>query len=124
MRKVILLLVIFSVLIISGCSTKAQKIDFVSEVVHKEPLNLEVPNVFRKKDIQWHIITEENEKDVFNELNNNNIDPVLFGLTDENYQNLSEVIESIKQQILLQHEVINQYKNYYESNESNKPIVE
>lgn len=101
--------------LLAGCSTnKAQRIDVVSESISKEPLNIEVPVLFEPKNIQWRVITKDNQKDVFQELIDSEIDPVLFGLTDEDYQSLSEMMESIKQQLKIQNEIIVEYKNYYE----------
>ena len=40
--------------------------------------------------IHWHIITSENADEVFKKLEADGIDPVLFGLTDKDFEMLSK----------------------------------
>jgi hypothetical protein len=50
----------------------------------------------------------------------NNLDPVLFGLSDEDYELLAKNFAQIRAYILKQSLVINQYKDYYEPSKTDK----
>jgi len=71
-----------------------------------EPLSLNPP--------KWVIIHEENAVEVWSKLKEDGSDPVLFGLTDDNYQLLSIMIAELRNFINTQRIVIEQYKKYYE----------
>ena len=64
--------------------------------------------------IHWHIITSENAEEVFKKLEADGIDPVLFGLTDNDYQLLSKNFAKIRNQLKIQNDLIDKYKDYYE----------
>ena len=67
--------------------------------------------------IHWHIITSENAEEVFKKLEEDGIDPVLFGLTDKDYELLSKNFAKIRNQLKIQNDLIDKYKEYYESEE-------
>ena len=69
--------------------------------------------------IHWHIITSENAEEVFKKLEEDGIDPVLFGLTDKDYELLSKNFAKIRNQLKIQNDLIDKYKEYYESEEEN-----
>ena len=64
--------------------------------------------------IHWHIITSENAEEVFKKLEEDGIDPVLFGLTDKDYELLSKNFAKIRNQMKIQNDLIDKYKEYYE----------
>ena len=45
-----------------------------------------MPMPLTLEDIRWIIITSENAQEVFKKLEEAGIDPVLFGLTDKDYE--------------------------------------
>ena len=65
--------------------------------------------------IHWHIITSENADEVFKKLEADGIDPVLFGLTDKDFEMLSKNFAKIRNQLMQTNELLDQYKEYYES---------
>ena len=75
--------------LISGCASTSQ-LEIFSKEVERVPLNVEMPPVVVLEQINWKIINEGNLEEVFAELKKANIDPVLFGLTDEDYELLQK----------------------------------
>ena len=47
-------------------------------------------------------------------LEKDNIDPVLFGLTDEEHENLAKNFAQIRAYIMKQNQILNTYREYYE----------
>ena len=67
--------------------------------------------------IQWHIITSENAEEVFKKLEADGIDPVLFGLTDKDFEMLSKNFAKIRNQLMQTNKLLDEYKEYYEAEE-------
>ena len=59
-------------------------------------------------------MTPDNVEDVFAKLKDKKIDLVLFGLTDEGYEELSITMAEIRNYIKSQKTIIIKYKEYYE----------
>ena len=70
--------------------------------------------------IQWIIVTSENAEEVFKKMEEQGLDPVLFGLTDNDYQLLSKNFARIRNQLKIQNDLIDKYKEYYESEKQEK----
>lgn len=70
--------------------------------------------------IQWIIITSENAEEVFRKMEEQGLDPVLFGLTDNDYQMISKNFARIRNQLKIQNDLIDKYKDYYEKEEQEK----
>ena len=64
--------------------------------------------------IKWVVVTPDNAEKIYNELLKNRKDQVIIGLTDEGYETLAVNFAQIRKYIVMQREVIKQYKNYYE----------
>ncbi len=71
------------------------------------------------EEIYWHIITSENAEEVFKKLEADGIDPVLFGLTDKDFELLAKNFAKIRNQLKVQNDLIDKYKQYYESEKDN-----
>ena len=69
------------------------------------------------EEIYWHIITSENAEEVFKKLEAEGIDPVLFGLTDKDFEMLSKNFAKIRNQLMQTNKLLDQYKEYYEAEE-------
>ena len=69
------------------------------------------------EEIYWHIITSENAEEVFKKLEEEGIDPVLFGLTDKDFEMLAKNFAKIRNQLMQTNELLDQYKEYYEETE-------
>ena len=103
-------------LLLSGCAGVITLSIFKEEVPRQE-LNLPKPTPLEMEEIYWHIITSENAEEVFAKLEKDGIDPVLFGLTDKDFEMLSKNFAKIRNQLMQTNELLDKYKEYYESDE-------
>ncbi len=67
--------------------------------------------------IHWIIITSENSQEVFAKMKADGMDPVLFGLTDEDFELLAKNFAKIRNQLKVTNDLLDKYKEYYESSE-------
>ena len=104
--------------LLTSCSS-VKKLEIFKEEVPRAKLNLEKPTPLQMEKIHWHIITSENAEEVFKKLEEDGIDPVLFGLTDKDYELLSKNFAKIRNQLKIQNDLIDKYKEYYESEDEN-----
>ena len=111
-----LVLPILITFLISGCASTKQLEIFTKEV-ERMPLDLDMPPVVALEQINWKIINEGNQEEVFAELKKANIDAVLFGLTDEDYELLQKNNVQMRNQIIKYRAIIEAYKQYYEPEE-------
>ena len=100
--------------LLSSCSSVKQLEVFKTEVPRAK-LDLPDPETPRIDDLNWIIITSENADEVFAKLKEQNIDPVLFGLTDDDYETLSVNFAQIRAYMIKQKLTLDQYREYYES---------
>jgi len=99
---------------LTSCST-VSKLDVFKTEVKREPLNLPNPEIPQLEDIKWVIITSDNAEEVFAKLKEQGKDPVLFGLSDEDYELLSKNFSQIRAYMIKQGATLDQYRKYYES---------
>ena len=110
------------ILLTISCSRGVDRIETVKTEVKRAPLNLDKPAVPEQEELNWIIINSENAEEVFAKLKENNTDPVLFGLTDDEYEDLSKNFAQIRNYIIQQNFIIDKYKEYYESEELNGTV--
>lgn len=106
-------------ILLVGCSLGGEKRIKIFQV--EEPrakLNLPDPMPLTLEEIRWIIITSENAEEVFKKLEEQGIDPVLFGLTDKDYQLLSKNFAQIRQKLQETNSLLEEYKKYYESDDT------
>ena len=65
--------------------------------------------------MQWIIITSENADEVFKRLEEKGIDPVLWGLTDKDFELLAKNFARIRNQLMVTNNLLDKYKEYYET---------
>src|SRR5210317_1640151 len=106
---------------LTSCSS-VKKIETVKTEVKRAPLNLDRPEPIVMDELNWIIINSENAEEVFAKLKEKGTDPVLFGLTDDEYEDLSMNFAQIRNYIIQQGFVIDKYKEYYESEEVNDTV--
>jgi hypothetical protein len=82
--------------------------------VERIPLAIELPPVELMEEINYLIINEANQEEVFAKLKEANIDPVLFGLTDEDYELMQKNNVRLRNQLIRYRQIIEAYKEYYE----------
>ena len=104
---------------LSGCSGVKQ-LEIFKKEVPREKLNLNKPNPLVLERIKWHIITSENAEEVFAKLEAEGIDPVLFGLTDKDFQLIAKNFAQIRNQLKVTNELLDKYKEYYEGDLENE----
>ena len=103
-------------LLLSGCAC-VKKLSIFKEEVPRQELNLEKPTPLQLEQLRWIIITSENANEVFAKLEEQGIDPVLFGLTDKDFELLSKNFARIRNQLKITNDLLEQYKEYYEPSE-------
>ena len=104
---------------LTNCSGVKQLSIFKEEVKRQE-LNLEKPTPLQLEQIKWIIITSENADEVFKKMEEQGLDPVLFGLSDEDYQLIAKNFAQIRNQLKLTNDILDKYKDYYEPKEEKK----
>ena len=112
-RISLIFLLLFTV---SSCSS-IKKLEIFSTEVERQPLNLEEPILPKLEPLKWIVITSKNAEEVFKKLEEQGIDPVLFGLTDNDYQLIAKNFAQIRHNIKKKSEIIKSYKEYYEPEE-------
>ena len=104
--------------LISGCSMfgwkSVEPIEIKTKAVERTKLNLADPAPLQARELKWVLITRENAEKVFAELEKNGVDVVLFGLTDEGYEQLAMTMAELRNHIATQRSIIIKYKEYYE----------
>ena len=101
-------------LTLSGCSSIKQ-LDIFSLDFEREPLALEKPEIKQLEKLKWIIITSKNADEVFKKMEEQGIDPVIFGLSDNDFQLLAKNFAHIRAHMMKQNVMIDEYKNYYEA---------
>jgi hypothetical protein len=66
------------------------------------------------KPVEWILITPQNADEVWAKLKEKNADLVLFGLTDDGYEELAMTIAELRNFIATKRQIIIKYKEYYE----------
>ena len=113
----VLLLLILTTLLTSCAGVKT--LEIFKQEVPREKLNLEKPTPLEMEEIYWHIVTSENADEVFAKLEKDGIDPVLFGLTDKDFEMLAKNFAQIRNKLMQTNKLLDQYKEYYEKEEEN-----
>ena len=115
LRTLIIILATSFLLSCGGLGPK--KIDVSVNQVERAPLVLPAIDRFNQDTVIWYIISEETAEERFMELKEQGYDPVVFGLTDEGYKNLSINTKKLMTIIRQQQETIEALKQYYEYKE-------
>ena len=110
----VLPLLILTTFLISSCSSVKELEVFKTEVPRAK-LDLPDPETPIVTELDWIIITSDNAEEVFAKLKEKNIDPVLFGLTDDDYETLAVNFAQIRAYMIKQKITLDQYREYYES---------
>ena len=117
-KGVILVLLILA---LTGCSIGGEKkIKLFSVEQPREKLDYPMPTALQLEELKWIIITSENADEVFAKLEAAGIDPVLFGITDQDYQVLARNFAQIRQKLQETNNLLEEYKKYYEDTGNSK----
>ena len=104
---------------LTSCSG-VKKLSIFKEEVPRAKLNLEKPTPLQLEELQWFIITSENAEEVFKKLEEKGIDPVLWGLTDKDFELLAKNFARIRNQLKITNDLLDKYKEYYETDVKEK----
>ena len=111
----VLLLLILTIFLTSCSGVK--QLSIFKEEVPRAKLNLEKPTPLELENLKWIIITSENAEEVFKKLEEQGIDPVLWGLTDKDFELLAKNFAQIRNQLKITNDLLDKYKEYYEEEE-------
>ena len=109
----VLVLLILTIFLTSCAGVK--QLEIFKEEVPRAKLNLEKPTPLQMEQLHWHIITSENAAEVFAKLEADGIDPVLWGLTDKDFELLAKNFAQIRNKLVETNALLDKYKEYYES---------
>ena len=112
MQSVLLLLTL--TIFLTSCAGVKQ-LEIFKQEVPREKLNLNKPTPLELENLKWIIITSENAEEVFKKLEESGIDPVLWGLTDKDFELLAKNFARIRNQLKITNDLLDKYKEYYES---------
>ena len=114
----VLVLLILSIFLTNCSGVKVLEV-FKKEVPRAQ-LNLEKPTPLQIEQLHWIIITSENADEVFKRMEEQGIDPVLFGLTDKDFELLAKNFARIRNQLKITNDLLDKYKEYYETEVNDK----
>ena len=109
----VLILPILTIFLISGCASTKQLEIFTKEI-ERTPLNLELPPVETLEQVNLIIITSDNQEEVFAKMKEQNIDPVIFGYSDEDWELVAKNNVRMRNHIVKLRAIIEAYQQYYE----------
>ena len=95
-------------------------VEITTKAADKTPLALPDPEPVNTSTITWYIITPANYQEVFRKLAEEGHDVVLFGITDDGYQELAVLIADVRNHIRQQREILKRYREYYEPADDKK----
>ena len=107
------LLLLILTIFLTNCSGVKQ-LEIFKQEVPREKLNLEKPTPLELENLRWIIITSANAEEVFKKLEEQGIDPVLWGLTDKDFELLAKNFARIRNQLKITNDLLDKYKEYYE----------
>ena len=112
MNKIFAIIIIG--LLLTGCSIGEKKLKVFTLEEPRAKLDIDMPTPLVMEKIRWIIITSENAEEVFAKLEKEGIDPVLFGLTDKDYQVIARNFAQIRAKLAETNSILDKYKEYYE----------
>ena len=104
-----------------GCSIGGEKKIKIFQVEEpRKKLDYPMPTALELEQVKWIIITSENAEEVFKKLEEAGIDPVLFGLTDKDFELLAKNFAQIRQKLQETNNLLEEFKKYYEDTDNKK----
>ena len=115
----IIISIIFIVLL-TGCSVGEKKLSIFKLEEPRQKLDLQKPTMPELEKLRWIIITSENADEVFKKMEEQGLDPVLFGLSDKDFQLIAKNFAQIRAHLKHTNDLLDQYKEYYEPSDKKK----
>tara|TARA_B100000989_G_scaffold269627_1_gene225167 strand:+ start:554 stop:1021 length:468 start_codon:yes stop_codon:yes gene_type:complete len=110
-------ILVLLICLLTGCAVGERKLKIFSLEEPRQDLNHPMPTPLQIEEIRWIIINSENADEVFAKLEEQGIDPVLFGLTDKDFELLSKNFAQIRAKLQETNKLLEEYKKYYEDYE-------
>ena len=110
---------ILVILFLTGCSG-VKKLSIFKEEVPRQNLGLEKPTMPELEKLKWIIITSDNADEVFKKMQDEGIDPVIFGLNDKDFQLIAKNFAQIRAHLKVTNDLLDKYKEYYEKEDTNE----
>ena len=117
------------ILLLSSCGSMPEKLEVSAKPVEKPKLTLPDADLLKMREVKWVIVTEENYKQVFEDIKKSGRPIAIFGLTDKGYANLGLNFSDIRAYVQQQKSIIAAYEAYYKGadeaiSKANKEIQE
>ena len=111
---------IIAVLILTGCSIGEKQLKIFKLEEPRQKLDLQKPTMPELEKLRWIIITSDNAEEVFQKMEEQGLDPVLFGLSDKDFQLIAKNFDQIRAHLKHTNDLLEQYKEYYEPSDKKK----
>ena len=111
---------IIAVLILTGCSIGEKRLKIFKLEEPRQELDLQKPTMPELEKLRWIIITSDNAEEVFQKMEAEGLDPVLFGLSDKDFQLIAKNFAQIRAHLKHTNDLLEQYKEYYEPSDKEK----
>ena len=111
---------IIAVLILTGCSIGEKQLKIFKLEEPRQELDLQKPTMPELEKLRWIIITSDNAEEVFQKMEAEGLDPVLFGLSDKDFQLIAKNFAQIRAHLKHTNDLLEQYKEYYEPSDKKK----
>jgi hypothetical protein len=105
------------VLLLSSCTSMPQVLEVSAKPIDKPVLVLPKVDQLNMKDVKWIVVTPDNWEAAVIELKKTGRPVVLFGLTDQGYENLGLNFSDIRALVQQQQAIIVAYEGYYNASE-------
>ena len=105
---------IITVALLTGCSIGEKQLKIFKLEEPRQKLELQKPTMPELEKLRWIIITSVNAEEVFQKMEEEGLDPVLFGLSDKDFQLIAKNFAQIRAHLKHTNDLLDQYKEYYE----------
>lgn len=110
-RFLIISFVFLALTLLSACGSGT--VEYSSTPIERTPLNLPDPPALSLHEIEWVLVTEENVREVLNEISNNGEKRILFALSQDDFERMTENLQEMANVIILYRETLGEYRVYY-----------
>ena len=115
-----IILILISIILLTGCSIGEKQLKIFKLEEPRQKLELQKPTMPELEKLRWIIITSDNAEEVFQKMEEQGLDPVLFGLSDKDFQLIAKNFAQIRAHLKHTNDLLDQYKEYYEPNDKEK----
>jgi hypothetical protein len=100
--------------LLAGCLGSSEPVNVSYTPVQKPTLILPTIDQFGGRKVEWIVVTEENFKEVIEQLRKDGKALALFALTEDGYEELSVNTANLRKLVEQQQAIIAAYERYYE----------